>query len=135
MKEDIKILLKEAITMYEAKKDDDEKDDEDKKSEKSKDDDEKESFSDKEKKAHKEKFVSPGEQDDLEKMADVIYDMRLGGQLTKCVAGGDKKRTQQSKIRKMMMDDPYHDQGKTPKELAKKIIRCMTQLRKKITKV
>ncbi len=130
MDEDIKRLLRESISVYEAKKE--ESDDEDKKS--SDDNKEVKDKRDKEE-GHKEKYVSKGEQSDLKDMGEVVYDMGLGGQLTKCVRGGDKKRTQQSAIRKYMLDDPYDDMGPTPKRLAEKIISCMTKLRKKISKV
>lgn len=122
MKEDIKRLLRESISVYEAKK---EESDDNKETKEKRDKEE----------GHKEKYVSKGEQSDLKDMGEVVYDMGLGGQLTKCVRGGDKKRTQQSAIRKYMLDDPYDDMGPTPKSLAEKIISCMTKLRKKISKV
>jgi len=131
MKEEIKKLLRESITVYEAKEE--ESDKEVKDSEEDKKDSDKEER-DKEE-GHKEKYVSKGEQDELEDMADVVYDMRLGGQLSRCVRGKDGKRTKQSAIRKYMLDDPYDDMGPTPKSLAEKIISCMTKLRKKISKV
>ncbi len=141
MKEEIKKLLRESITVYEAKEEESDKEVKDSEEDK-KDSDKKERDKEERDKeeGHKEKYVSKGEQDDLKKLAKPVYDYNLGQELSDCALGSDKNRTNQSKLRKYMLGDPYKkngnpDVGRTPKKVANKVISCLTDIRSDLGKV
>ncbi len=113
-KEKLKVLLRESLEIFEAEKKD-EKDD-------------------------GKHYVTQGEQDELKGLAKHIYDFNLGQKLSDCVFGKDSSRTQQSKLRKFMLGDPYGtkdhpDVGKTPRHVGEKAIMCITKIRSKLGKV
>lgn len=122
MKEDIKRLLRESISVYEAKKD--ESDDKDEKSSDEKEMDKEERD---EKEGHKEKEISDGDKATLRKLyINNIQQHREGGILAKCVFGSSEDR---SKLRQFMRGTKEDEDnvGRPTIELYNKIIDCVVQ--------
>ncbi len=132
MKEDIKRLLRESISVYEAKKDES-----DNKVEKSSDkenidkEDKDKKKINKEKKdkeeGHKEKYISDGDKATLRKLyINNIKEHREGGILAKCVFGSSEDR---SKLRQFMRGNKKDvaNVGIPTIELYNKIIDCVVQ--------
>ena len=122
MKEDIKRLLRESISVYEVKKD--EFDDKDEKSSAEKEMDKEERD---EKEGHKEKEISDGDKSTLKKLyMNNIQKHREGGILAKCVFGNSEDR---SKLRQFMRGTKEDEAnvGRPTIELYNKIIDCVVQ--------
>jgi hypothetical protein len=122
MKEDIKRLLRESISVYEVKKD--EFDDKDEKSSAEKEMDKEERD---EKEGHKEKEISDGDKATLKKLyMNNIQKHREGGILAKCVFGNSEDR---SKLRQFMRGTKEDEAnvGRPTIELYNKIIDCVVQ--------